>query len=374
MSDISKALDRLTNQGFSLDQLKKNELSIAFLSLRSAFRAWFSTYECFRWQLHIADPEYWTSELSKDTPASEIKYTRQYDHPTSYFEQYSETIFHFQHFIELVIKDILRKENELLVSDAARYPSILWKLTKNEEISEEERQKLYSVEFNEALERIVDYIANNNIDNAKYGFLADGKLILKKLNLLRNRLVHRGTFVLPYASLDEFIGKYLLPLLIAITELPEYKKHDNFWKYESLKCGIDPINSIYEEFQVAKVNFGKVAFLKELGRAAFRSPIPKHGLTIDDDGGRSRAELLASKEAENSRSEVLDVLTCPVCGSKSLARFFDVEIENPETGDGWLFTYDVQCFCCTFELTNSLKNAKDYGLELEDYWVKKDLE
>lgn len=376
MTDVNQALKQLEDEGFSLDDLEKSELSIAFLSLRSAFRSWFTTYQCFRWQFHIADPNNEMPVLGAGDPAAEAKLIRQRNHPTSYFEQYSETIFHFQHFIELVIKDILRKEHELLVSDAARHPLILWKLLSNEEITGEETQKLFSVEFSEALKRIVAYIGSDKLDSAKFGFIKDGEPILQKLNNLRNRLVHRGTFVLPYASLDEFIGRHLLPIVIAITEFPEYKKEKNFWKYQDLSCHIDPIDEIFKEFQGIKIVYGKVAFLKELGRAAFHSPIQKRGVIVDL-GDRSRAELLATKEAEKNTSQVYDVLACPVCGVNSLVRLFDIETQNPDPedpGEAWLSTYNVQCFCCSFEINGHLKNASEYGLDIEDYWLKEDLE
>lgn len=351
MPKIEQALNLISDDGFSLDELKKSDLAIGFLSLRSALRAWFSTYESFRWQFHIVDPAHnWGPINIEDglgTP-EHIKQIRKNSHPKNYFEFYSETIFHFHHFLELIIK---------------------------KEISGGDRQKLIYGGFSKALDRMCAFIDQNKLDNTKYNFLTAGKPVLQKLNNLRNRLVHQGTFVLPYAQLDDFIGKYLLPIVVAVLELPEYKNQEKFWKYDILTCELDPINEIIKEFQLSNVSYGKIAFLKELGRAALQSPVQKRGIVVDF-GDRRRAEIIASKEAKSKSTKVYDVLDCPVCGTKSLARFYRFESENPDSedpGESWIQTYYVQCFCCSFSIIDEISNASTFGLCIDDYWLKEDL-
>lgn len=377
MPDFKKIMKQIEEEGFSLDEINRSELTIAFLSLRTALRAWFSTYQCFRWRFYIADINHSISPpVGIGVQSVQFaKLFRQQNHPFQYYEAYSETILHFHHFFELILKDILRAEHELLTNDASGNPLILFQLLKGEKVDLSKLQPLKSVEFGEALKRVVCLINNNKLDQTKYGYIKTGSSILEKLNWFRNRLIHRGTFVLPYAALDEFIGKFLLPIIVTSLQLPQLVGKENFWQYQPLICGIDPLLQLHSIFQAHPINFKKVAFVKELGRAAFDSPIQKRGTRIDE-GDQARAETIAKFEFENGETGIYDVLNCPVCGSKSLVRFFDIGTENPDSedpGKAWLKTVNVECYCCSFKITEELSNASQVGLPIEDYWTGEEL-
>ncbi len=373
-------LNAIESEGYSLDEINRSELTIAFLSLRSAFRAWFSTYHCFLWRFDIADV---THPLPlpdgiREDPDQYARLIRQNNHSIEYYQAYSETILRFHHFFELLLKDILRHQHELLATDASSNPLILYQLLMGEKVDASQLQHQKSVEFSEALKRVVCLIDNKKIDLIRYGYLKEGAPILEKLNWFRNRLIHRGTFVLPYASLDEFIGKYLLPLVHTSLQLPEIVGKENLWKYQHpLHCEIDPIQELLSVFQTNPFDLKKIAFLKELGRAAYNDPIQKRGLRIDT-GNRRRAETIAKLELEQGKANVYDVLTCPVCGCHSLIRFFDIDTENPDPEDpgrAWMKTTNVECYCCSFEITDEVPNASKVNLHphIEDYWLVTEL-
>lgn len=203
-------------------------------------------------------------------------------------------------------------------------------------------------------------------------FIVQAKEWLNNLNVLRNRLWHRGVFILRYPALDELVGKFVLPFVRGIINLEEYSELERFWKYRNLHCGIDPIEEIIREFEGNNFDIGKVAFLKELGRAAYENPIVNDpNFDFLNRQHRERAERIAS--AELGGPNISDVLSCPVCGIESLVVYDDVETEgeDPLTGTylrAFRYTWQVKCMCCTFEINNHLKNPSEYGFAVEDYW------
>lgn len=131
---------------------------------------------------------------------------------------------------------------------------------------------------------------------------------------MRNRIWHRGTFVLRYNALDLFIGKHLLPLIVQITSLPEYKTLLNRWMFKPLHLGIDLINEIIKECSKTNYDISKIAFLKEMGRSAYENPL-KHSFTYFNKEIISRSQRIAQAEVnENPTAQATHINECPVCG------------------------------------------------------------
>lgn len=160
---------------------------------------------------------------------------------------------------------------------------------------------------------------------------------------------------------------------MAITDLPEYKSQESFWKYQIPSCKIDCIKELDVEFRKPKINLAKVALLKEMGRAAFQNPI-KRSIPDSDHGDQKRAEIAARNEMTIGADEIYDILNCPVCGSKALVRFYDVDCENliPKNESlYWIETVFIECYFCTFSLANEIRNASELGIKgIDDYWIK----
>ncbi|MDD1416823.1 hypothetical protein MEN41_20020 [Dolichospermum sp. ST_con] len=58
------------------------------------------------------------------------------------------------------------------------------------------------------LELIHEKSLKNNYYNEQLFFLTDCKEMLETLNALRNKVWHRGLYILNYEALDELVGKY----------------------------------------------------------------------------------------------------------------------------------------------------------------------
>jgi len=350
MNLISNYSSKIHSQDFESSGLTFQ--NTAFYSLKIALKGYFSTYQSMK------------NQLSQHTsnPKNTIK------HDETYYEHFLEAIVHFQHFFELIVKDILEKESPLLVVKANLQPVILHKLINEEEIHAEEYNKLYSIEFSEALKTLTELLNKGRIKNPDYLIFKDKKEILLTLNNFRNRIWHRGRFALKYYSLDEFMGKYILPLVLDVVNLNEYINYRNIWKGTlSNKLDIDIINEIIKEFKVSTPDYSKVALLKEIGRIEI-SPSNLSFKSLD--------HISTMTTIEESLNMVSDILKCPVCGNKSLLNCYEYESHLEELGDEYsqnfsMFTVEefiedrVECFLCKFEVKKFVKNPEEYGYNKE---------
>lgn len=364
---MNNDIDQITQDGFSLADQDHKLKNLAIISLKIALQAYFSTYRVMKYSLDLFNPVTQLDRAYID-----------FNHSSAYCQNCAETIVHFQHFIELVCKDFLRNEHELLAIDASKDPVIFHKLLCKEEIPEQEYEGIKTLEFREALCRLCTLIKERSLGAGRLEFIVDARKFLEKLNTLRNREWHRGAFILRYPALDELVGKYILPFISEIVALPEYADLTDFWKYKKLSCNIDPISEIINTVKSGTLNIGKIAVLKELGRAAYENPLfnDKTFLKYINDEYSRRANHIAEKELHNG--EVSCVKTCPVCGINSLVVYHNVEGDESDADSGtycnvWLRTHRVECMCCTFEINRHLENPSKYGLSIEDYWKSEDL-
>lgn len=364
-------INTIANNGFSWTGRRGELTGLALLSLKIALHAFFSTYQSMKYSLHLFD-----------TRSSEDQETIDFNHSFSYCEACAESIVHFQHFVELICKDFLRANHPLLADDASTRPIILHKLLKDEPVSSADQEGLKSLEFREALERLCALINEARIGSDQLNFIVQARPWLEKLNVLRNRLWHRGTFILRYPALDELVGEYVLPFVEKVVALPEYSGHQQLWRYGDLTCGIDPIEEIISAFRTGQPDLKKVALLKELGRAAYENPLRVLPTTswsfaeLFNREHRRRAERIAAVEIREPSAA--SVRSCPVCGVESLIVYDDIEAEGYDPAEGtyeraWRYTWQVKCMCCTFEINHHLENPSVYGLPIEDYWHAEEL-
>ncbi|EKO3818314.1 hypothetical protein NTH32_005156 [Vibrio harveyi] len=364
-------LDNTIQDGFNIETTKDKELGIAFSSLKIALKSYFSTYQCFKGNLTV---------LSQGNLEQE---QIDYHHHDTYCELCTETLIHFQHFFELACKKILKDEHPLLADVALTKPVVLYKLLNSQQLSEQETNSLRSIEFSEAISRLDDLIKSGQFPNStSLQFIRDHKNTLTKINALRNRLWHRGVYVLRYPSLDKLICKYVLPLLHSFLNLPAFKGQELLWKYKPLECGVDPLSELIAVYSSEAIDLKKVAFIKEMGRAAYNNPLMKLKMTsqkvlkgfadIYDNKHIQRAIRISETEA---RQEYASILNCPVCGVKSLVLYTESEMEYDEEemlSNGYTYTDRVICECCQLSLHSDFENATQYGLKnIEDFWIYK---
>ncbi len=360
----NNTVNQFTTDGFSFAQPGSDITELALLSLKIALESYFSTYSSVKYSIAQIDN-------SVDLGQDQIDWL----HNSQYRQLYAETIVHFQHFAELVCKDLLRGEHILLSVDASNRPVLFHKLLKGEEITSSDWEDLKSIEFSEALERIQRLNAARRLPSV-LGFFTQYNHCLKSLNLLRNRIWHRGTYVLRYIALDRFITGCILPFVFDVMNLPNYVHKVSLWKYKTLSCGIDPLVDLVTDARSGSYNLGKAAFLKELARAAYHNPIlfvPETGFgrsSLLQENARVQHQAEQAAKAAISNGNAYDIRICPVCGLHSLVLYSDTEIEGDPSEPNliWSHTYAGECLCCSFSVNKSLQNPRNYGLDHDDYW------
>ncbi|MDB9452656.1 hypothetical protein [Dolichospermum circinale] len=371
-------LKNITCNGFNIEETSDKNVDLAFLSLKIALKAYFSTYHCYDCgQFYFRDLITDDSHKICDVFGGKLILSK-------YCEAYTECIIHFHHFAELVLKNFLRHDNPLLVdypaNDKNKNATVLkYKMIKGElslnELSFEDENHWKTISFSEALQALLDLIQadkESKIKNDYYqklSFIVPYKAILEKLNSLRNKVWHRGLYILNYEALDEVIGRYILRFVDEVINHKNYLGHKDLWSYEELDCGIEPIKEIINHFQEVKegksYNIEKIAFLKELGRASYNVNIPwlQHQSSIEN-------KAIIVTNGDYSR-----ICRCPVCGVNSLIIYIEEDYErNPYSGEilRVLSSYPahVRCECCSFELHHEIGNASEYGIEgIRDFWV-----
>lgn len=347
---MNSELENIIRNGFRLSDSNHNDISL--ITLKIAVKSYFETNRCIR---YLEEKE------------GEGNYENYYY--SNYFELYIETIIHFQHFAELVCKKILRNDHALLADEALKKPEILHKLLHNEVLSDEEDREVKSISLSESIKRIKILIKNNILkDSDSLIFILDHIKTIEKLNDLRNRILHRGLYILKDESLDLFIGKYVFPFIIASTANVLISRHDRHWKYCEIYCGIDPIKEIIQAYETDNYDVGKISFLKELGCSAYNNPIKDYQKNVDDwpptmtTWTKKRAIEIAQYDA---KIEGHIIKVCPVCSTNSLVLFTDY-YEKSNTK----YTFKVKCECCSFSMVNNnIKNASEYGFhQIQDFW------
>jgi hypothetical protein len=359
-------LKRITSNGFNLEESSERDIDLASISLKIALKAYFSTYHCYKGEMNRIN-----SDFYKDLPDN-LKYCDVLGKLilVTYCEAYTECIIHFHHFAELVCKNFLRHDNPLLVDFPSNNQNTVlkYKIIKNE-LSLKDENNIKTIGFLETLNALLQLIQAKDLKNDYYkeqlSFMPDHKEMLEKLNALRNKVWHRGLYILNYEALDELVGMYILPFVDEVTKHENYRGYQDLWHHKKLDCGIDPITEIINHFEKVKkgecFNIEKVAFLKELGRAAYNN-YGKHIEAIE------KKALVISRNNYDSA-----ICKCPVCGVNSLIIYKYVDYELDKDGEyeslsSW--PTHVKCECCSFELHDDIKNASEYGLEgIREYWV-----
>lgn len=330
-------------KGFLLNNRKdiKENDDLAFHTLRLAITSYFSTYKAMEMNFNI------------------YKEDKNFLESQEYIGLYISTIIHFQHFFELFIKSILRDIDELLVIEGVKDPYVLYKLIQKEEIKPNEDININSIGFNRTIE-VFTKLKEHNLIDKKYYFLDEYKREIKALNNLRNRILHRGLYILPYKELDIFLVKRILPIINEIQELEEAERKYKVWVGKDLACGIDILQSLCSEGRGEFVNHRNIALLKELGRASYSNPLYSEDEGFGNFYGKLNNIMIRKYESianvEMNIEQVDHIEQCPCCGSNTLACYIDEECEYDEY-EGKYYISDVfdifteaTCTCCSFKI------------------------
>jgi hypothetical protein len=363
---MTTQLKAIIEDGFNFDTKESDSVDLALISLRTALYSYFSTYQTFQHRLHI---------FLRPNSQEDVDF----NHSNDYCERCADCIVHFQHFAELVCKSFLRRDHPLLSDIASGNANIVHKLLHGKSLSTDEQAGVQSIEFSVALDRLSKLIKSKQLrDFSDAEFILKYKEALEQLNKLRNRVWHRGLYILRYQALDKFIGQFILPFVKEVLSHPHYANSRHVALYAQPSCKIDPIDEIIKHFISEPYSVKKVAFLKELGRAAYDNPLALRGkpsasmksfLPSFFEPDRRRAEKIATTLAQAGD----EIDTCPVCGIRSLIILEDMESyteEDGETEHVYTYTHTADCANCGFQINaQDTLNASGYGFsEIRDYW------
>jgi len=364
------------DNGFNLSEPDDEVTTLALVSLKTALRAFFTTYANVR--------PYWSS-ITKESEIPQEEADQTYRR-SSYYENYVEAIVHFQHFAELSCLDLLRREHPLLTTSKSNDHVNLWKSIRDVNPDWNAIKKRGTANFETILWRLQTLIAVTeiNLGEGTLTFFDDKQRDnLIKLREQRDHLLHRGVFILRYDALDQFIGQYILPFVIGITNLPFYSTKNYLWRYKKLACKrkdgaiVDPLNSIFEVFSKG-YDPKEVALYKEMGRAAYRNPLPQAS-QLKGFGSSTYRQIRpqAEKRAQSLalEYEAWDIRKCPVCDIKTLLLYGEIEVEGDDPLSPekiYHFTNAAECTCCGFSIDKSIKNLKEYNIDEDDYWLPRE--
>jgi len=338
----------------------------ALASLRLAMKAYFKTYYiCHKrniiGQMNVMreNPFYDECQQSITDLCENIEYQ----------ELYIQTVFHFHHFFELLLKDILASVHKNLAlkisldgNDSVEILNILLN-TGKADISLDN-----TAEFNCALERVYklkEYedgpvpIVVKTID--------DNKQTLKDLNLLRNRAWHKGIYILRITELDQFISQNVLPLVERVIQQTEYNKLQAYWKYtEGTK--LDPIVQIILAGQSKPINYKRIAFFKTYGLACYNYK-KTWNLELDETRKKTKAIVNAVHD--------LTLEKCYVCNENTLIVSTISDHETDQDGNllnAWWNTTAAECLNCSLSLFPDVGEPKSYGVAIGKLWKSGDYE
>lgn len=326
-------------------------------SARLALRSYVATAQAIT-SFHVAEP----------ADDEEDQHTRDFNLGSRYRDAAFEAVVLFQHFAELVVKAVLRADHELLVVIGERHHEMLHALLHGSPVAADDERRLQTIDASVALSRATTLLGAGHLDQS-WLFIRDHHQSIERLNGLRNRLWHRGEIVLRPRALDELIGGYGLAFLFRVMQHPTYARHGDMWKHKALVCGLDPFPLIAAEVAQPVWSIKKVAFLKELARAAYENPLDEMPFfEADNARRRRRAEATAIQYPEH---EVDRVGRCPVCGMNALLVYRASDFATDDEGNERPvdFTWLARCEGCSLDLRHDYGNASEHGLAgVEDYF------
>lgn len=326
----------------------KNITPSALTSLTLGLKGFFNTYNT----LHN-----FNYSLKNFTEAQEKKLCEF----SEYHENYLQTIIHFHHFIELLMKDALRSHSVNLANKlqkgTTKEAELLQYLQEGKDIDAIMFTDM-TVEYKTSLKRIYALPGSSFKD-----IIIEHKDAIEEINVLRNRLLHRGAYFLTYRQLDKFIVRMILPLvqdlLFKCEELWDGEELVEYWKYDSDHTEIDPIEEIIKISKDKKIDYKAIAFYKAVGLALYQKPVGNFLERFHEDDLVKQIYGLQNKSAKS----------CFICSYDTLLLYPEIDyssLNKLKEGEQPFRTGKAICTKCGFKLYNDVSEPADYGINEED--------
>lgn len=288
------------------------------------------------------------------------------------------SILGFHRFIELLLKDILRRINPFLAVKFLEKEEELFKYFDNQI----EADEIKTIEYSETLKRFKYAFKHfDETSEVYHNHLVQYKLLITEYNLetlsslseWRNRIMHNGSTLPNLHAYEYLISQRLIPLLneILISE-KEYIKDFKFHFFEtatgiriidqilSIKFDFSDFNDDSKQKQL-QYSLLKIGHLKELGRAAFNNdPMMRLNKSWYESGYENPIGRLERFVAtESSHEEFYNLQNCICCGQKTLI-VYRKPIDHPWTKRKFLSWF--KCFNCDYSLKDNVLDPKLFGL------------
>lgn len=247
---------------------KENVTKSALASLRIAIKSYFKTYQVASEKDIVRNMYVEEDDAFYEFSMEQIDL---FCDNTDYQEVYLQCIFHFHHFFELLLKDVLASVHPKLAykvkldgDNSALILDIL--LNKNSR----DLTKDNTAEFMTSLNRVISLMKlNDGTIPIISKVVSENKQTLVDLNQLRNSVWHKGLYVLRINELDQFISQNILPLVMRCITSSDYSGLESYWKYR--KAPLDPIAEIIRS-GIDKIDYKRIAFFKAYGLACYTIP------------------------------------------------------------------------------------------------------
>jgi hypothetical protein len=339
---------------------------VYYSSLNDAFHSYFLTFRDKKDTFHfILDVQTW------ERKSLAFNFTGSGDNVVF-------SILGFHRFIELLLKDILRRINPFLAVKFLEKEEELFKYLNNQ-ISADD---IKSIEYSESFKRVKQAFKHYEKDSQVYiDHLKDYEFLLSQRNIetlnylseWRNRIMHNGMTLPNLFAFEYLISQRLIPLIREIINAEKKYLKDYLPHFFETATGI----KIIEEFLAVKfeftdfedktksrsiaINLLKLGHLKELGRAAFtQSAAIRNNISFYEpyyENPIGRVERFA--ETERQHKEFYDLRTCLCCGIKSLI-VYRKPIDIPWTDEKFISWF--KCYNCDYSLKNNVGDPNFFNL------------
>jgi hypothetical protein len=339
---------------------------IYYSSLNDAFRNYFLTFRDKKDTFHfVLDIKTWSRQ------SLAFNYSGANDNIVF-------SILGFHRFIELLLKDILRRINPYLAVKFLEKEEELFQYLDNK-ISADE---IKTIEFSETLKRFkqafkhYDKTSEVYIQHLQsYEFLLNLRNIetLNRLSEWRNRIMHNGMTLPNLFAFEYLVSQRLIPLIDVIIKAEKKYLNKYLPHFFTTLTGINVIDEIlsvkfeFSDFEDASkskslaISLLKLGHLKEIGRAAFNHDIViRNNISFYEpyyENPIGRVERFA--EAEKLHKDFYNLRECICCGVKSLV-VYRKSIDIHWTEDNFISWF--KCYNCDYSLKNNVGDPNFFNL------------
>lgn len=302
-----------------------------------------------------------------------------YENGSDYTKNVINIFIHLQHFLELQVKKELESIN-LLMSSRIKDPIILEKVLNNKSLSDEEIAKCYSVEMSDAVNRLCRLVKNGLLTTPSSKVLSDNRSTIEFVTDMRNRIMHRGKYIMKYCELDQVMSQHVLVLFKELLSLPNYSKYNKLLNGQIITALIEPI---IQSGAKSSVDYSEIALYKAFAKARASDKYKEH-LSFYKADKQAKWTEQVQKNYSSENFGVVQYIKCPCCKNDTLAVIFDIvdgeeicdEIGDEQVGvtiiHGWIPIYGqtlVSCANCGFTLSKFIAELEQYDKKYASYKI-----